>query len=57
MLAGPIDVAYVGVGASLLLVMFDLYHTPQTLTLAHPNPSLSVNEVEDPGVITGNVWL
>ena len=54
---GPIDVAYVGVGVSLLLVTFDLCSAPSTLTLAHPNPSPLVNELEDPGAITGSVWL
>ena len=37
---------------------FDFCHTPPTLTLAHPNPSTSVN---DPGAIEGSVqsrwWL
>ena len=28
---------------------------PLTLILAHPNPSMSVNELEDPGVIEGSV--
>ena len=29
-------------------VTFDLCHAPPALTLAHPTPSGSVNEVEDP---------
>ena len=38
--------AYVGVGVWMIL---DLCHIPPTLTLAHLNPSPSVNELEDPG--------
>ena len=49
------DVVYVGVGVTLLMVTFDLYHAPASLTLAHPNPSTSVNELEDPGAIEGSV--
>ena len=36
---------------------FDFCHTPPTLALAHPNPSTSVNELEDPGAIEGSVQL
>ena len=46
-----------GVGVSLPWVTFDLCHTPPNLTLAHPNPSQSVNELEDPGAIAGIVRL
>ena len=53
----PINVAYAGVGVPLLWVTFDLCHAPPTLTLAHPNPSPSVNELEDPGAIAGGVRL
>ena len=42
-----------GVGVPIPMLTFDLCHTPPTLTLAHPNPSLSVNELEDPGAIEG----
>ena len=50
----PINVAYAGVGVPLLRVTFDLCHAPPTLTLAHPNPSPSVNEL---GAIAGSVRL
>ena len=46
---GPIEMVYVGVGISMLLVNFD--HC--LLTITHPNPGLSVNEVEDPGATVG----
>ena len=36
------------------LVALDLCYA---LTLAHPNPGLSVNELEDPGAIAYSVWL
>ena len=42
-------------GIPLLLMIFDLRHTPPTLTLHHSNPSLSVNELEDPGTIAGSL--
>ena len=54
MLMGPIDVTYVGTAVPPPLVTFDLYHAPPTLTLAHPNPSTSVN---DHGPIEGSVRL
>ena len=60
MLAGPVNVAYVGVGVGfppLPVVTFDLCHAPPTLTLAHLNPSPSGNEHEDPGAIAGSVRL
>ena len=41
MLAGPIDVAYVGVDVPLPLVTFDLRHAPLTT-----NPSTWVNDPE-----------
>ena len=40
-------------GIPFLWVTFDLCPAPPTLTLAHPNPSTSVNEFEDPHAI---VW-
>ena len=52
-----VDVVYVGVGVPLPMVTFDPCHAPPTLTLAHPNPSPSVNELEDPGAIVGSVLL
>ena len=39
------------------MATFYLCHAPLTLTLAPPNTSPSVNQVEDPGAITGNVWI
>ena len=36
---------------------FDVCHAPPTTTLAHLNPSLSINELEDPGAIAGSVQL
>ena len=44
-------------GVPLPLVTFNLCHIPATLTLAHPNPSMLVNELEDPGAIEGSVRL
>ena len=35
-----------GVGVPLLMVTFDLCFAPPTLNLAHPNPSLSIHELE-----------
>ena len=46
-----------GIGVPLPKVTFDLCHATPSLTLAHPNPSTSVNELEDPGAIEGSVWL
>ena len=46
-----------GVGVSQPWVTFDLCHAPPRLTLAHPNPSPLVNELEDPGAIAGIVRL
>ena len=37
-----------------MMVSLDLCHAPPTLTLV---PNTSVNELEDPGVIEGSVWL
>ena len=45
---GPVDVAYVGVGVPLLLVIFDLWHIPSI-------PMSLVNEVEDSGAIASNL--
>ena len=44
-----------GMALALLLVNFDFCHAPNPI--AYPNPGLSVNEVEDPGAIVGNVRL
>ena len=44
--------SYVGGGRALPMVTFDHNHTPSTL--AHPNPSLSVNEHD---AIVGSVRL
>ena len=41
----------------LLMVTFDLYYTPTTLNLAHLNPSMLVNELEDAGAIEGSFRL
>ena len=46
-------IVYVGVGAPLLLMTFDLCYAPPTLTRT-PNPS---HEHEDPGAIAGSVQL
>ena len=43
------------VGMPLPLMTFALCHAPPSLTLGHPNPSTSVNELEDPGAIEGSV--
>ena len=51
MLVGPFDMVYV------MMVTFDLCHAPPALTLAHPNPNPSVNELEDPDAIAGSVRL
>ena len=52
-----IDVAYVGVGVPTPMVTFDLCHASPALTLAYPNPSTSVNELEDPSASAGSVQL
>ena len=57
LLMGPMNMMYFGCGRALHRMTFDLCHAPLTITLAHPNPSLSVNELEDPDAILCSVWL
>ena len=49
--------AYDSGGSAPVAVTFYLRHAPPITTLAHPNPRLLVNELEDPGAIAGSVRL
>ena len=54
---GPYRRGVCGVGVPLPRVPFDICHPPTPLILAHPNPSPTVSELEDPGAIEDNVCL